>query len=361
MSPIGVTPARRRAPRLLCAAAAAVAALAVGACGEAPTGSLNTRAGYTIAATDIQVSVCPEDDETRLADEEGTLIGAHFALRVECVVAFTEPPDGFQLEYLFGEDAALFPPSEGHEFTMVQFAPQPGYEGLLEADSQTDLNAELAIGDASWTFDGEVPQPGAAYLAVAEKDAPISLEVTDSERTQSIDLRERTRDELIQGLYHGSRDKVVTDYVEHSVDGHLESGDYEYSFEGWSYSTNFVVNRTFYVPGEGWVAGLDRAMLSVSFVWLQSGSGLVWEIDPEEALQVSGADGALEATAVDYTAEDWDEDGELRTYRMDYDVPADALEFTLEFAPEGPVAWPEEDVDIPVSGEKTHTLEVDFS
>ncbi|WP_026929170.1 hypothetical protein [Glycomyces tenuis] len=366
MSPIGITPAHRRAPRpdrsrrAAAAAAAAVAALALGACGEVPTGSLNTRAGHTIA-TDVPVSVCPEGDEARLADEEGTLIGAHFALRVECVVSFTEPPEGFQLEYLFGEDTALFPPPEGHEFTMVQFAPEPGHEGPYQDEPTPTLSAELAIGDEVWTFEGEVPAPGAAYLAVVPQDAPISLKVTDFERTQAIDLRKRERSELIQGLYHGSREEVTTDYIENSVDGYLESGNYQYSVEGWNYSTNFVVNRSVYVPGEGWVAELDRARLSVSFIWLHSGSGLVWEIDPEETLQVSGPDGALTATAVDHTAEDWREDGELRTYHLSYDVPADALQFTLEFAPKGPIAWPDKGVEMPISGEETHTIEIDFS
>lgn len=367
MSPIGITPVRTCPPRpsrpLRAAAlsAAALAATTLGACGEAPTGSLNTRAGYMASSTEIPVSICPEGDASRLADEEGVLIGAHFALRVECVVSFPEIPEDFQLEYLFGEDATIFPPPEGHEFTMVQFAPDPGHEGLYEVDSRTELDAELAIGDLTWSFSGEVPAPGSAYLAVAEEDAPISLEVTDAGRAQSIDLRARTHVDLIQGLYHGSRTELTTEYVEHSVDAFLASGNYEYSVDDWTYSTNFVATRSVYLPGEGWVAELDRAVLSVDFVWLHSGSGLVWEIDPEKTLKVSGPDGEMTAATVDHTSEDWGEDGELRYYHMTYDIPADAVEFALEFAPRGPIAWPAEGVEMPISGEKTHELTLDFS
>lgn len=362
MSPIGITPARPSAPRRAAAlSVATVAALALSACGEAPTGTLNTRLGYTLAATDIPVSVCPEDDGSRLTDEEGTLIGAHFALRVECVASFAEIPEGFQLEYLFGEDATLYPPVEGSEFTMVQFAPEPGHEGLYEPDSQTELDATLTIGEEEWTFTGEVPAPGSIYLAVAEKDAPISLEVTDSERAQSIDLRSRTRSDLVHGLYTGSHTEITTDYIENSVDAYTVSGNYEYSVDDWLYSTNFVATRAVYLPGEGWVAELDRALLSISFVWLHSGSDLVWSIDPEKTLKVSGPDGELTASAVDYTPEDWGDGGELRTYHMSYDVPADALEFSLEFSPKGPIEWPDEGVEMPISGEETHTVTVDFS
>ncbi|GAB3646975.1 hypothetical protein [Glycomyces tarimensis] len=362
MSLIGIAPARPRALRRTAAvAAAALAALTLSACGAAPTGTLNTRAGYTISSTDIPVSICPEGDESRLAPDEGALIGAHFALRVECVISFEEFPEDFQLEYLFGEDAQLYPPAEGHEFTMVQFAPDPGVEGLYEADSQTDLTAELAIGEEQWTFDGEVPPPGSVYLAVAETDAAVSLAVTDAERTQSIDLRERTRSDIVQALYHGSRNEVTTEYVENSIDAYTTSGNYEYWVEDWVYSTNFVATRSVYTPGEGWVAELDRAVLSISFVWLHSGSGLVWEIDPADTLTVSGPDGEMAAANVDFETEDWDEDGELRYYSMTYDIPADALAFDLVFAPRGPIAWPDEGVDMPISGEKTHELSVDFS
>lgn len=367
MSPIDITPARTRPPRpnrarrTATLSLAAVAALALGACGETPTGTLHTRTGYTASSTDVPVSVCPEGDASRLADEEGVLIGAHFALRVECVVSFTEIPEDFQLEYLFGEDTAIFPPEDGHEFTVVQFAPDPGHEGLYEVDSQTELEAELAIGDSQWSFAGEVPAPGSLYMAVAEADAPVSLEVTDADRTQSIDLRERTHGDLVQGLYYGSRSEITTEYVEHSVDAFLSSGNYEYSVDDWLYSTNFVATRSVYLPGEGWVAELDRAVLTISFVWLHSGSGLVWEIDPEKTLKVAGPEGEMTAATVDHTTEDWGDDGELRYYYMTYDIPADALAFTLEFSPKGPIAWPDEGVEMPVSGEKTHELTIDFT
>lgn len=366
MSPIGITPARHSPPNLkppkrtaALAAVAAATALTLSACVEPATGTLNTRAGYTIDGADIPVSICPEGDDSRLAEEEGLLLGAHFALRVECVASFTELPESFQLEYLFGEDPNLFPPENGYEFTMVQFAPDPGHEGLDMDDAPTELEAVLSIGEKEWVFTDEVPAPGSAYLAVAAKDAPISLEVNDAGRTQSLDLRERTAGDLVQGLYHGSR-KVVTDYAAHAVDAYLSTGGYEYWVEEWNYSTTFTANRVVYVPEEGWVTELDRVVLSLDFVWLHAGNGLIWEIDPKKTLKVSGDDGELTPTAVDHTSEEWG-DGEIRYYTMSYDVPADALQFTLEFSPKGPISWPDEGVEMPVTNEESHTLEVDFS
>ena len=361
MSPIGNARARRRRVPLL--AFAAAGALAVSACGDAPTGTFNTGAGYTLESADIPVSICPEDDETRLAEDEGTLIGPHFALRVDCVAAFEEIPEDFEVEYLLGEDVSLFPPPEGHEFVLVQFAPDPGAEARFHVDGQTDLTASLTVGEHEWSFDGEVPAPGSAYFAVAEQDAPISLSVDDTGRVQSIDLRERTREGLIESLYHGSRHTITTDPVENDVSARKVQGDYEYTLDRWTYTTAFVVDRSVYNENEGWLAENDRARLTIDFVWWRESSEqqLIWDIDPEEALVVSGPDGELTATGVDSYDEEW-ENGEIERYfTLTYDVPADALAFDLSFHPTGVIEWGEHDVDMDISGDKTHDLSVDFT
>ncbi|THV43515.1 hypothetical protein [Glycomyces buryatensis] len=361
MSPIGIAPTPMPAARPAIARRSAVLALAgiavlgAAAC-SAPTASISTRSGYSIVGDDIPVSVCPSEGESRLSDEEGTLISAHFALRVECVASFTEIPEDFQLAYLFGDDAEVLPPEAGFEFTLVQFAPEPDAEAPDE--DANEVTGTLAIGDVTWDFDQELPGPGSVYLAVTEADSPVNLELTDAERTQSLDLRERTRTGTIEALYTGEPE-VKSDVIEHTVEASLNSGGYNYWVDGWVYSTNFVGTRTVYADGE-WVAEPDRALLSVSFVWMRSGSGLEWDIDPEETLKVSGPDGALEPAVVDHDDEDYG-DGELRYYDMQYDVPADALEFTLKFSPKGPIAWPEEGIEMPVENEKTHEAALDFA
>lgn len=364
MSPFGNARAQARARRRLpLLALAPVLALAVSACGEAPVGSLNTAAGYTLEGTDIPVSMCPEGDESRLAEEEGALVGPHFALRVECVAVFEEIPEGFDTAYLFGDDTTLFPPPAGHEFVLVQFAPHPGVEAPLQVDGETELAATLTVGGQEWSFDGEIPVPGAAYFTVAEKDAPIALEVTDAERTQSIDLRERTREGLIEALYHGSRQTITTDRVENEVSAYKSQGNYEYSLDRWSYTTSFVVDRSVYNESEGWLAENDRARLTVDFVWWRGSTeqDLYWDIDAEKALKVSGPDGELTPASVDHTDEEWD-DGEIgRYFTLVYDVPADALAFELDFHPDGSIEWTEHDVKMPVSGDKNHELSVDFT
>jgi hypothetical protein len=364
MSPKDIAPARPPAlrsdahRRAAFAVLATAAALTVSACGAVPTGTLHTRAGYSVTSEDVPVSVCPTEGESRFAGDEGLLVGAHFALRVECVASFDEIPEGFQLDYLFGERANLYPPEPGYEFTIVQFAPEPGVAAPYAPESADELSATLAIGDRTWNFDGEVPAPGSVYFAVAKKDSPITLEVVDVERTQSIDLRERTREGLIQALYTGKLE-VDTEPVSGSVDGYTTEGSYEYWFDDWKYSTKFIATREVFRPGEGWVAEPDRAVLGLEFGWLYSGSGLEWSIDLEDALKVTGPDGALTPLTADHVDEDLG-DGVWRTFTLTYDVPADALAFTLAFHPKGPVKWPEEDISMPITGDQNHEIPVSF-
>lgn len=363
MSPIGNARARagrRRAPLL---ALAAAGALVVSACGDVPTGALNTGAGYSFDNTDLTDSVCPEDDGARLSAEEGTLIGPHFALQVECVATFEELPEGYQAESLFGDEVPAYPPPAGHEFALVQFAPEPEVEAPLQVSGDTELSATLNVGEREWTFDGEVPAPGAAYFTVVEKDAPISLTVDDTERVQSIDLRERTREGLIEALYHGSRQTITTDWVENEVDAFKAQGGYEYSVDRWYYSTSFVVDRSVYNESEGWLAENDRARLTVEFAWWRESTelDLVWDIDPEDALQVSGPDGDLAPASVDHTDEEWDGGDIGRYFTLVYDVPADALEFELSFHPSGTIHWSEHDVDMDITGDENHDIAVDFT
>ncbi|RRS02134.1 hypothetical protein [Glycomyces terrestris] len=363
MSPKGIAPAlpnpRNQVRRVASAALAAAAALTAAACGEVPTGTVNTPAGYTVSSDDVPVSICPSEGEHRFEGDEGLLRGAHFALRVECLASFEEVPEGFQLEYLLREGYRLLPPPQGYEFTIVQFAPEPGVEAPYAIDDLTELSGTLSIGDDVWEFAGEAPQPGSVYFAVAEKGAPVTLEITDVERTQTLDLRERTRTGLIEALYNGSTDTVTTEVVENSVDGYTSTGSYEYWFDDWQYSTDFTLSREVYQPGKGWIAEPDAAVLHVSFGWLQSGSGLEWNIDPKEALKVSDPNGELAAASVEHVDEEWG-DGIWRTYTLTYSVPADSLVFTLKFHPDGPVEWPAEDVSMPITGDETHELTASF-
>ncbi|MFG3339010.1 hypothetical protein [Glycomyces sp. NPDC048151] len=358
MSPKDIAPAHRPAfKRTALSLLATSAVLTVAACGATPTGTLHTRAGYTLTSDEIPVSVCPAGDESRFADDEGLLLGAHFALRVECVASFDALPEGFQLDYLFGEHASLYSPEPGYEFTVVQFAPDPGAEAPFDAEPG-ELAATLKIGDQTWDFDGEVPAPGEVFFTVAKKDAPITLEVVDVERAQTMDLRERTREGLIQALYTGTAE-VTTDMVEGSVDGYTTEGSYEYWFDDWKYQTEFYLSRDVFEPGTGWVAEPDRALLTVEFGWLHSASGLEWNIEAKEALKVSGPDGELAPLSAESSDEDLT-DAVWRTFTLTYDVPADALAFTLNFHPKGPVKWPEEGISLPITGDKNHEIAVSF-
>jgi hypothetical protein len=364
MSPKDIAPAHRPARRnsayrrTVLALTATAAVLTVAACGAPPTGTLHTRAGYTLTSDEIPVSVCPAGDESRFAGDEGLLVGAHFALRVECVASFDELPEGFQLDYLFGEHANLYSPEPGYEFTLVQFAPDPGVEAPFNAEAG-ELSATLNIGDRTWDFDGEVPAPGEVYFTVAKKDAPITIEVVDVERAQTMDLRARTREGLIQALYTGVS-AVDTEVVEGSVDGYTTKGSYEYWFDDWGYQTQFALSREVFQPGTGWVAEPDRALLSIEFGWLLSASGLEWGINTDDALKVSGPDGAMTPLSADHADENLS-NGVWRTFTITYDVPADALAFTLNFHPKGPVKWPEEDVSLPITGDKNHEIAVSFA
>ncbi|MDA1365359.1 hypothetical protein [Glycomyces algeriensis] len=364
MSPKDIAPAHRRARgpqairRSVLALCAAVAVSAVAACGAPPTGTLHTRAGYTLTSSEVPVSVCPEGDASRFADDEGLLMGAHFALRVECLVSFEALPEGFQLDYLFGENPNLYSPQPGYEFTLVQFSQEPGVEAPFNAEAG-ELAATLKIGDHAWDFDGEVPAPGEVFLTVAEKDAPVTLEVVDVERTQTMDLRARTRDGLIQALYTGST-AAESEVVEGSVDGSATRGSYEYSFDDWRYQSQFFLSREVFQPGAGWVAEPDRALLTVEFGWLHSANGLEWPLDVNDAFKIADAEGTLTPITSEHVDEDLT-DAVWRTFTLTYDVPAASLDYTLSFHPKGPVKWPAEDIDMPISGDKNHELAVSFA
>ncbi|MDN3238709.1 hypothetical protein [Glycomyces tritici] len=359
MSLKDIAPAHRPALRRSAfALLASIAVMTVAACGAPPTGTLHTRAGYTLTSDEVPVSVCPEGDASRFVDDEGLLIGAHFALRVECVASFDALPEGFEFDYLFGEDPSLYSPQPGYEFTLIQFSSEPGVEAPFNAEAG-ELAATLKVGEQTWDFDGEVPAPGEVFFTVAKKDAPVTLEVVDVERAQTMDLRARTRDGLIQALYTGNS-VAESEVVEGKVSGSATRGSYEYSFDDWRYQTQFFMSREAFRPGAGWVAEPDRALITVEFGWLQSANGLEWPIDVNDAFKIADADGTLTPLSSEHVDEDLT-DAVWRTYTFTYDVPAESLDYTISFHPKGPVKWPAEDIDMPITGDKNHELAVSFA
>jgi hypothetical protein len=225
---------------------------------------------------------------------------------------------------------------------------------VLEASADADMVGALTRKHSAWC--------AGLGLRTTQREG-VSLSVDDTERVQTIDLRERTRDGLIEALYHGSRQTITTDSVKNDVSAYKSQGGYEYSLDRWTYSTSFVVDRSVYNESEGWLAENDGARLTVDFVWWRGSEEqeLYWDIDPEKALKVSGPDGELTATSVDHYDEEWD-GGEIgRYFTLVFDVPAEALAFDLDFHPKGSIEWREHGVDMPISGDKNHEIAVDFT
>ena len=185
--------------------------------------------------------------------------------------------------------------------------------------------------------------------------------MVDAERTQAMDLRDRTQARASsRRSTQGSSSRSTTEPAEGSVDGCLTEGSYEYWFDDWQYSTKFIVTREVFQPGEGWVAEPDRAVLGIEFGWLHSGSGLEWRIDPEDGPEGHGPDGATDAAHGRPHGRGLG-DGVWRTFTLTYDVPADALAFTLNFHPKGPgqVARGGH-LELPITGDKNHEIPVSF-
>ncbi|QSB04305.1 hypothetical protein [Natronoglycomyces albus] len=350
-NPITRSPHGRRS--LAAASLAVTAAFLLASCADSTDISIQTNPGWSIEEASVSVSICPQDSSDRL--ESAVLRGAHFGLEVECVASLSEIPDDYQIRYLTG-DIDFYPLPPGYEFTLVQMAPDTSTSPSHTSDD-SKLETVLIVDDHEWRFDG-APEPGAAYMVAAKADPEITLHVTDAGVQQTMDLNSGERTESVTALYEGDLTSILTDSFEGEVSGSNSRWNASYG-----YYIQFDASRDVWdSEAEEWVSDLDKALLTVTYLWPDtSGGDVSWDLDPESALTVSADGDSLSPTRVDRedTSFDWGDAEWIDAY---FEVDGTALEFEIAFEIDGTLTVNEDNSTMRISeGKETVTFDLDFS
>lgn len=337
--------------RLLLGGSSAAALLVVAACGDPSSARIEANPGWQVEQAAAQVSICPSESENRL--KSASLRGPHFGLEVECVASMEEFPEDYQIRYLTG-DMDLYTPPEGYEYTFIQFSHEPELSAVEDEDSGP-VDTVLSVGDFAWEIDG-VPEPGSAYMVVGPSSPDVALEVTDTGLSQSLDLNTGERGDTIDALYSGQLTSIETGWTT----GDVEATNNEWEVSA-TYALNFEVTRSVYYDG-AWVDDNDQAVLIVAYVWPDSltTGNIRWDLDPVDALAVSGDGDTLSAEDVNtFEIDDGDASGE--GIEQIFYVSGTELEFELEFEIDGEFTIEDENQNISVDDPTSENFSIDFS
>ncbi|QSB05594.1 hypothetical protein [Natronoglycomyces albus] len=279
----------------------------------------------------------------RLSDHDGVILGPHFALKVECLASMEEFDTSFRMDELLGLNEKLLQPATGYEYTLVQFAPHHTLQPSHPDESAFELSATLTIGEQVWEFEDGVPADGSSYLASAKPNAPVILEVTDSGRTQSIDLRSNNMEDAVDAYYQNWGWEGQTDWLEATAAAQASNGA---TIDNWNWKTRLEFSRGVYGEGRGWlVDDNDRQLLTIEFEWPRENQGAVWNLDPADAVSL-GSNRIVDSGIVgNRDSGNWS----YRTYFVTFDVAASERTFQYRFEPKGPITWAAEGVTLTVT------------
>ncbi|GLZ81589.1 hypothetical protein Afil01_63960 [Actinorhabdospora filicis] len=295
--------------------------LVAAGCGSSVPPQLAAPRGYVHQVSGVGGSGC-DKAEDQVQTGAGDLIGPHFALTVACVSTMRSVR-GLDAVYPDKTDAPpLAPP--GYEFVVVTISPTaPGETAYSSGGS---VNAELVLGDFHVPLE-RTPDPGDVIVAVAPVKEPATLAVTDEGRLQSFSLRDRERQESVNGYYS-------------AIEGAVDVPDYHAYFKGESgsswgwYECNGGITawRDLWDPELGWVSG-NSARLTIKIYWPKQTKDVVtyFELYAENSLKMSTSGQYFNANDVTWT--DTDDKGGYFTWV--YEMPGDATTFELEFQPRG--------------------------
>ncbi|MEV0651285.1 hypothetical protein AB0I28_39130 [Phytomonospora sp. NPDC050363] len=256
------------------------------------------------------------DDES-FAAGDGELIGPHFAIEVSCVRFAASPAD------LRSGDERPLPAPPGYEYAVIEFASSPPASPTWD---DREPVASLAFEESETVFD-ELPGHGDTVVAVVPSEGSVLLTVADEGRAQAIDLRERTRVDAVDGYYQGVEGSRDTPGYSMRAEG--ESG----GWKGWyELDGDIVVARSLWSPGAGWAAE-GRAVLTVSVWWTRLDKDIetYFDLDPKSSMKISS--GGQHYSPEEIGEADANVADILFSYT--YDVPADAVEFAVNFTPRG--------------------------
>lgn len=295
--------------------------LVAAGCGTGAPPRLAAPVGYVHQVSGAAGASCDKDADT-VPGTDGELIGPHFALAVQCVSTM---PSVSGLHDVYTDRLDVPPPAPpGFEFVVVRISPDAPAEPAYNAGGL--VNAELVLGDFHAPLE-RTPDPGDVIVAVAPVRKPATLAVTDEGRLQSFSLRDRTRQESVNGYYT-------------ALEGDVDVPDYHAYFKGESgsswgwYECNGGITawRDMWDSDNGWVSG-NSARLIIKIYWPKQTKKVVtyFELYADTSLKIKTGGQYINTDDVTYT--DVDDNGGFWTWV--YDVPADAATFDLEFLPRG--------------------------
>jgi hypothetical protein len=277
----------RMVSRIVALGCSAVVALGPVACqaGGAPTPgqSASAAAGSLVASDDFVAMVNPID--RAMLDTSGitwkalpagaTLVGPHVGLRFARIGTLSEvtqaqrtmlqmddrsDPD-HPLAGLDGLGTRPLHARSGHEFVLIDVV-----DGPVPGLTATGLGTQLGDASAALVIAGQTRPVGISAavgtgelaLAVIPAGAPVSIAVTDSGRTQTLDLRTGKRaGDAIAGYYPLLSGGRLFEELIH-INGVDKSGDWTLL------GTGLDVRLQPYIDGKGWAAP-GRAWLTIDF------------------------------------------------------------------------------------------------
>ncbi|WP_025274405.1 hypothetical protein [Haloglycomyces albus] len=351
------TPPRRRALPLV--GLAALAFLLTSCTGPA-VASLYITPGSHYIVTDSADGTC-DDVEMPYADAEATLVGAYFALKVDCV-GEADSFDELEMDSDSEDWGDLYPLPPGDSLVYLRFADPNPHRPLYQQSNPENVTSTITIGEQDWTLENEVPQPGDTFVWVGDASTEIRIEINDNNHVFAMDPRTGEREGVIDALYHGSLLSKQSD--RYPIDAEFEgsSGSYVYSGSVRVFFQAFV-ERTVFRQEDGWVADGDTVELAVSYSWFETNDEweLEWNLDDDEAVEVSQDGEALEPAEVD--AETVTEGGaQVREVTQYFEVDAEALEYSFTFTPPQEAVWAAEGVDMPLTkGNDEISFDISFT
>ncbi|MEU6248858.1 Hsp70 family protein [Glycomyces sp. NPDC047010] len=357
-------PPARSGPRRRHAVAATAAALAVLAAvvlalvyNGGPEGDGPAQADFTVAPA----QGCPED-AAELVPAAGVLRGPHFTVETVCL-AFLEPDQTALIEALPGDVPGL----EDDERLALAYFPNDGTALALPEGTAYDVAATLVLGGATWELD-DLPAPGTVYAAAVGADDPLTLAVTDADRTQVLDLRTAAIADPVTAYYSGEfaqREFMV------GWDLSFESTDGEWTGTATDDDIAVTAVRAAFDEEEGWLCESDLAV--VTFTWAQMiedlETGVEIPFDASEHLRVNArnedhAPVSVQTSDEEVAAQGDDHRGIARTFTAVFAVPGDAVEMTVAYTPPDSYHYTGEGEDVWLyaqGGNETLYEELDFT
>ena len=323
--------------------------LVVTACGqEAPLirrGVLGHAAVTHVGGMEPQNEVDTDTD----IDEPGALRSPHLDLQLTGHTVTDEVTA--KQATAFGYAGGPVEITEGNEFVLA-FMAQDG-------TSSDGVEASVRVEDETIELD-RAPAPGEGVAAVAPEGADVWLDVTDEGETQSLNLRDGTRGDSIDGYYNAKSSASDLDDYEEKGQATAQAGE-EFRPETRSVTLSMTVQeaqRSPWIEDRGWAddgnvwVGVEVGDIMTDSVWgfdtdEDSHEPIInWKLDIDELFALMHGDGKAAEPYGDATltaddsrnpidAESGDMEFDPSNATLVFQVPDDTVDAQLRITPEG--------------------------